>query len=593
MAWWDRYPGELEREIITLEAAGMQPRNNDEWFSVGKAVITIRLKVLGEVRDAAIIYPDLYPYFRPTLQVPGLGKGLRHYNPCSGEICLLKRGTQHWLPNMTAAEHIREMLPYWEQAAVLDYDESRLEVEDSQAEPVSVYYPAASNQKLLMDSSWRLPMEISSGRINIVLPNGYKSIAPAESYAAWVTGIEGINKKPIEGISLAAPVQMWIEAQNYDECKYPWIRLNAPPSGKTVLELAGMLVSSDPKVRAHIDHEIASSRSGLYGFCFPEESPGGGQRDGWLFLAYHCDRKAKRKKGSVSEPAWWFIRPDYAGEKDLFERIPELHPLRGKTVAVIGLGCVGAPSALAFARAGVGELRLLDGDSVSAGTICRWPLGLPAVGAGKVRELARYISNNFPFTRIGTSHYPHGSKEDCTLTIGAPLNGHDQWDCLDKLLDGVDLVYDATAEQGINLFVNDLAIARNIPYVSVSSRTGGWGGNVVRVRPGSERGCYLCYLHALHDGQIEQPPHDPLGDGLQPVGCGDVTFRAAGFDVEEIALAGVRMSVSTLCEGLPGGYPPIVHDVGILSLPEDGLLTFPEWQSFHLQKHPNCGLCNR
>lgn len=571
----------------------MQPRKNEECFSAGKAVINIRLEVLGREIDASIVYPDLYPYFRPTLLAPGLGTELRHYNPCAGEICLLRRGTQHWLPNTTAAEHIREMLPHWEQAAVRDYDEFRLEIEDSQAEPVTVYYPAVSNQMVAMDSSWRLPMCIRSGYIKVAFPKGYRSISPVESYAAWVTGIEEGNKKSIVGISLPEPVQRWIKAQNYEECRYPWIRLDAPPFGRTALELAGMFTAVDPKVRSHISHEIGASRSGLYGFCFPEEAPGGGERDGWLFLAFHCDRKTKRKKGAVPEHSRWIIRPDYAGEKDLFERIPELHPLRGKTVAVIGLGCVGAPSALAFARAGVGELRLLDGDSVSAGTTCRWPLGLTAVGAGKVRELVRYISNNYPFTRIGTGHYPHGSKEDCMLTIGAPTNDHDQWDCLDKLLEGVDLVYDATAEQGINLLVNDLAIARNIPYVSVSSRTGGWGGNVVRVRPGSGRGCYLCYLHALQDGQIAQPPHDPQGDGLQPVGCGDVTFMAAGFDVEEIALAGVRMAASTLCEGSHGGYPPIVHDVGILSLRKDGLSTFPEWQSFNLQKHPKCGLCNR
>lgn len=593
MAWWDRYPSELDREIQAFETAGMQPRKNEDWFSAGKAVINIRLEVLGSVRDGFVIYPDLYPYFRPTLQVPGLDAGLRHYNPCAGEVCLLKRGTQHWLPNMTAAEHILEMMPHWEQAAVRNYDDPRLEIEDNQAEPVSVYYPALTSQTVVMDSSWRLPMEIMSGRIRIVFPKGYRSIDPSEHYTAWITGIEDDNRKSIEGISLPGPVQSWVEAQNYLECKYPWIRLDAPPLGRTALELAEMLIASNPKVGTHINHEIYANRSGIYGFCFPEEAPGGVQSDGWLFLAYHCNSKAKRKKGAMLQPSWWVIKPDYSGEKDLFERIPELHSLRSKTVVVVGLGCVGAPSALEFARAGVGELRLLDGDSVSAGTTCRWPLGLNAVGAGKVRKLAQYISDNYPFTRLGIGHYPYGNKDDCMLKIGAPCYDYDQWDCLEKLLEGVDLVYDATAEQGINLLLNDLAMARNIPYVSVSSRTGGCGGNVVRVRPGSERGCYLCYLYALKDGQITQPPHDPNGDDLQPVGCGDVTFRAAGFDVEEVALAGVRMAVSTLCEGSSGGYPHIVHDVGILSLRKGGVVTFPEWSTFQLHKHPKCELCSR
>lgn len=591
MTWWERYPGELEREILELESAGMQPRKNVAWFSVGKAAVDIRLEVLGQVKEALITYPDLYPYFRPTLQVPGLGVGLRHYNPCAGDICLLQRGTQHWLPNMTAARLIREMLPHWEQAATRKYDESRLEAEDNQAEPVTVYYPAKATQVVAMDSSWCLPPLIKSGRIKLALPNGHKSIVPSECYAAWVTGIEDDKKKSILGITLSESIQRWLKAQEYTECIYPWIRLDAPPRGRTPLEIASIIATSYPKVQNHINQEIAALRNGLYGLCFPEEDPNGGQREGWLFLAYHCDRKLKSKKGVPPTPDFWLLRPDYAGERDLFERVSELHPLRSKKVAVIGLGCVGAPSALALARAGVGELRLLDGDVVSAGTTCRWPLGLSAVGMGKVQELTRFISNNYPLTQIGIDHYPHGNKKNDMISIGEQTFDYDQWDCIDKLLNGVDLIYDATAEQGINLMLNDLAIARNIPYVTVSSRPGGWGGNVVRVDPRNGRGCYRCYLQGLQDKQIPQPAYDANGDGLQPVGCGDITFKAAGFDVEEIALAGVRMAVSTLCASSTG-YPPILYDVGILSLRKDDVATFPEWQSEHLHKHPEC-VCKR
>ncbi|MBU1057619.1 MAG: ThiF family adenylyltransferase [Proteobacteria bacterium] len=594
MVWWNRYPEELEREIHALEVAGMQPQKNEAKFKEGKAEIGIRLKVLGSERDASIVYPDLYPYFRPTLFVPGLGTTLRHYNPHVGEVCLLQRGTQYWLPEMTAAGHIGEMLPHWEQAAVRHYEDSRLAVEDEQAEPATSYYPTEKTQSVMLDSSWRLPKAISSGHIKIVFPKGHKSITQGESFAAWVTEIIGDDKKVIEGVSFTKPIKRWVRAQGYTECKYPWLRLEAPPICSTLQELIEKLVSSDPKVKRHINHQRSLSKNGLYGFCFPEEAPGGGLRDGWLFLAYHCNKGTKRRGGSpVSGSYFWLVGPDYAGEKDLFERVPELHPLRDKTVAIIGLGCVGAPSALAFARAGIRELRLLDGDSVTAGTTCRWPQGLASAGAGKVRELARYISQNHPLTKIGTGHYPYGSKKDCMVRLGDTSSDYDQWDCLEKWLEDVDLVYDATAEQGINLLLNDMVIARGIPYVTVSSRAGGWGGNVVRVRPNSDKGCYHCYLYSLQDEQIAQPSYDPCGDGLQPVGCGDITFKAAGFDVEEVALAGVRMAVSTLTEGATSGYPPIVHDVAVLSLRKDGMAIFPEWQSFHLSKHPNCGICNR
>lgn len=142
---------------------------------------------------------------------------------------------------------------------------------------------------------------------------------------------------------------------------------------------------------------------------------------------------------------------------DLFERIPELSPLRNKTVAVVGLGCVGAPSVLALARAGIGELRLLDGDFVSPGTTCRWPIGFSAAGGGKVKALQEFIGKNYPFTQIGIGHYPEGMGADFRLRLGESLAGVDQMGVLEKLLEGADLIYDATAEEGINQLLCDLA----------------------------------------------------------------------------------------------------------------------------------------
>lgn len=587
MSWWERHPGELEREILALQTEGWEPRKDEKAFAGGKAVIRLRLPVLGSERDAAITYPDLYPYFRPLFQVFGLNQALRHYNPFFGEACLLRRGTQHWYPETTAAEYIREMLPQWEKAAVRDFADARLDTEDTQAEPVSVYYPATRTQTAMVDSAWRVPPEVRSGRLRVALPEGDKSLTPSASFTAWVTAVEDDQKVPLQSTPVPAGLKGWIGGRKYKECIARWIRLDRPPFGRSEEELVTVLLSAG--ALKPVQNDLQHFRSGLFGFCFPEEGPDGEVRDGWLFLAYHADRNAIRKK---VWPPRWIIRADYGGERDLFKRVPELSPLRGKTAVCVGLGCVGAPSAIAFARAGIGELRLLDGDVVSAGTICRWPLGLPSAGMGKVRELSNFIGENYPLTKLGTPHFPDRSASDFCMKIGHCDYGDDQWGVLDRLLDGADIVYDATAEQGVNLLLCDLARARNIPYVTVSSRAGGWGGNVVRVRAGESGGCYCCYLHALDDKSIPQPPYDPAGDDLQPTGCGEVTFKAAGFDVEEIALAGVRIAISTLCEGIPSGYPAMANDVGILTLRKEGEALFPQWEAFTLPKHPSCGRCS-
>ncbi|PLY05842.1 MAG: hypothetical protein C0622_01400 [Desulfuromonas sp.] len=268
--------------------------------------------------------------------------------------------------------------------------------------------------------------------------------------------------------------------------------------------------------------------------------------------------------------------------------MPELDSLKNKVVAIVGLGCVGAPSALQFAKAGIGEIRLMDGDFISPGTTCRWPLGYSVAGWGKVDTLGNFIQQNYPFTRIGKNHYPPNS--DGRMNIGHLTSGYDQRESLEALLKGADLVYDATAEEGINQLLAWLAKEKDIPYVCVSSRPGGWGGDVVRITPETE-GCYVCFLHAQADGHIDKPPYDPAGEDLQPNGCGDITFTAASMDVEEVSLAGVRMAISTLCTSQPGAYPEIEYDVGVLTLRENNRLIFPKWKHYTLPKHPSCDNC--
>lgn len=575
--WWIDCPTVFEQETGALESAGIPFEIDEEAKKNGVIKIDIRLNILGKLRNAYISYPDLYPYFRPTLVAPGLGGNLRHYNPVDGQICLLTRGSEQWQPRETAAEFIDEMLGHWEKAAVRGYEEIRMPREDEQAEPITAYH-GNGTQQIMMDSDWVIPEGVAGGSLKLAIPNGYKSIQKDEPFVGWALGVDDDSGKPVEGAVINSNLHSCVKSGRTKKVECSWVRLSKIP---TSLESIFRHMESDaPKQFIWLTKQLKTRGNSFFAVCAPEEGPHG-IRDGWMF--YYLTRHAKGVAGK-------FLAVEYAGEKDLLERIPELAPLQGKTIAVVGLGCVGAPSVLSFARAGVGEIRLLDGDHVSPGTICRWPFGLQSVGAGKVKALIDFIHANYPLTKIGIDHHMT-RKEDFKLTIGGSGGGFNQKECLCRLLDGVDLLYDATAEEGVNHMLSDMAKKHLIPYIGVASRPGGWGGNVVRIRPSDERGCLLCYLHGLADESIPQPVFDPEGDKLQPTGCGDVTFKAAGFDVEEISLVGVRMAVSTLCEESENGYPAIVSDVGILSLRQEGQVIFPHWESSSLEKHPKCERC--
>src|SRR6266705_1979637 len=90
------------------------------------------------------------------------------------------------------------------------------------------------------------------------------------------------------------------------------------------------------------------------------------------------------------------IRANRYGEKDRQVRAPELNCLASRSVGVFGLGCVGAPSAMELARAGVSRLWLVDRDMVDPATALRWPLGITAAGIPKSHALAEFIHSNYP-----------------------------------------------------------------------------------------------------------------------------------------------------------------------------------------------------
>ena len=288
---------------------------------------------------------------------------------------------------------------------------------------------------------------------------------------------------------------------------------------------------------------------------------------------------------AVPVGAVYFSRAGRAGRDAVQERTPELRPLADKAVAVFGLGCVGAPSAMELARAAVGELRVLDHDHVDPATTGRWPFGLSVAGLYKAQVIPAVISRDYPSTRVrGIVHRLGGVRAP---EAGARSDG----DVLREMTEGASLIYDATAELGVHHLLSDWALELGLPYVGVVGTQGGWGGKVFRVLPGKTEGCWMCYRLACEDGTIPEPPADPKGT-VQPVGCADPTFTGAGFDMAQVALTGVRVAVSTLCGGTAGGYPEAAWDVlHIAFRADDGTLIPPRFAEHTVKRHPQCPRC--
>jgi len=112
--------------------------------------------------------------------------------------------------------------------------------------------------------------------------------------------------------------------------------------------------------------------------------------------AAHVKRHAtsparKARKGMVERvDSSWVHGRDY--NEDI-ERLTDTN------VIVIGCGALGASVAVLLAQAGVGKMRLFDGEKLDRPNTSRHPLGARQIGENKAKALAEHISGRFPHMR--------------------------------------------------------------------------------------------------------------------------------------------------------------------------------------------------
>ena len=292
-------------------------------------------------------------------------------------------------------------------------------------------------------------------------------------------------------------------------------------------------------------------------------------------------RERQRRRGQQAATRATLVRAGRAGWKDLAARVPWVPALRERKIALFGLGALGAPIAFEFARAGIGELRILDGDIIDPATVSRWPLGVACAGLPKVTTVEQSIGANWPWTVVRSEFRQLGRVRD-------PDKEPDgDWVILSRMLDDVDLVFDATAEFGVSYLLSTLARERSLTYVAATATHGARGGMVLAI-DGNAEWCWSCFQAGLCDRSISKPPADP-SSFVQPEGCAAPTFTGASFDLLPIVAEGVRTAVSRLTGTSAVGYPRLGWDVAVLSQRgEDGGAIPPTWRTYQLNTHPDC-----
>jgi hypothetical protein len=563
--WVQRFPGRLDYEIADFQSRGLAEFLVDgQEFERGRVVLDGSIEHDGEWVRLRVVYPDAYPYFRPEVFAPELRLG-RHQNPFEGNLCLLEASTRAWRTTETAASLIAQQVPF-----LLDLvkaggmEMTRNEV--PQGEPDSYYVGREHGTAVFVpEEALRLPPGADCGQ-------AYFAFSPDRVGPAVHLLLRQVNARARSGGGKRIAVADAKFARRFPgpTVEGRWVRVDRSPGREPADYFAAAEAVrrgfGEPLWQRSGEDELA-----ILGVVFPEEVKQGVWEDAWLFAVRFRTRNPARNGA-------YLTKGERVAAEDFFARIPRLRGLETKTAALLGLGSLGAPLALELARAQLGELRILDNDLVETGTIVRWPIGIPAVGSRKTAVIEATIA----------SHYPRTSCHSFQHRLGAALEeneGPNDFDLIDELLRGTDLVVDATAELAVQQLLADLAREQSLPQLYFWGTEGSYGGAVVRCLPG-ETGCWFCLQLAIEDGSIPGPPHEP-GGTTQPRGCGTPTFTGESFNLLPLVAQAARVASATLLGTLPAG-----QDAFVLSLRDgDVPAAAPQWTAYALTKHPRCPHC--
>ena len=147
-------------------------------------------------------------------------------------------------------------------------------------------------------------------------------------------------------------------------------------------------------------------------------------------------------------------------------------------VLLVGCGALGGHLAQSLVRAGVGELRLVDRDTVEESNLPRQVLFTAAQARAATPKSLAAVESLAPI----------GSR-----TILAPRVAHLDARLLDELGAGVDLVLDGTDNLETRYLLNDWCVSRDVPWVY--GGVVGASGLVLPVRPGAGA-CLACAFPA-------------------------------------------------------------------------------------------------
>lgn len=204
--------------------------------------------------------------------------------------------------------------------------------------------------------------------------------------------------------------------------------------------------------------------------------------------------------------------------------------IRGKCVAMIGLGALGARVAELLGQAGVGEFCLCDHDRLVPGNVARHIGGVSDFGSRKVDVVAQRLLEINPYVRLSAEN----------VIFASAAGSLEQ---LARLIHKADLVICTTADESVEAVVNQSAVIQAKTVLYGRSVRRGSMGRVFLVRPRVDA-CKTCLATYLEDGRKGQPVPDGWVD--IPEGEEDILFHECGRPVLASSAVDLSFTANTI-----------------------------------------------
>ena len=566
--WWEEGKRSVEAEASWFAEEGLDFRLDQGLFDQHQVVVFRgRLRLGDRTTAASVYYPPSYSVGgHPIVVAPELGLP-RHQDP-AGALCLDHPVLGETAPMYGAEAVVRAERLWW----LWENDRDQLAREEADApDPRANYFAYQPDSAVTL-----LDADVTG------FDAGYIRLGASE-LRPFRAGVAQIRTTEPTGSVLDPPsgIDSFLGAY---EINGVWIRVPEPPPPTDdglkhwALEhhqgLVGETVALTETARRF---QKKPDLPAVIAFVYPDEGPARGQiHDAWLFLVIYAD-------GSGHMAHAFHLRSD-----ERWLRQPQLQPLEHKRVGVVGLGALGSPLADLLAKAGIGDLFLVDHDISTIGNRVRHQLDLTDLGRFKVQAMANRILRVNPWAgveiqRIRVGAAIHGPNEEKLQEVHDELVGE---------FERCDLIVNATAHTVSGYYLSRIAHVSDRPALHLWVSAGAWGARILLQRPG-QSGCTECLARSqtnAPDGvEVPPVPQDPDVQEVMEMGCGDPTFSGPGFELGAAAAAAARLAVQQLLGGT--GYPAADFDLITLSFRDHTGAAAAAIYS-QLPVHPDCLICH-